>query len=467
MLSKKRRDWTTLLGVRLNKLLVCYKGTSGQQLDNSGIDDLAQGNDSAQSIPVPKVAACDRNSHTEFDFLSGCTQGIDVKVLKSIADMEACKEEWEELYRNASYKWLYAEPHYCLNWLYHFGYDADIGSPPQIIKENLRAQPLLVLARQRGRLDLVLPLCISLTPPSHLAFKLVANWTLPPSEDPQELRERPAHLLRGLINAHSDYANILFRQGCDEFAKDVIAALIPSLGEQFIHLGFAPESSPPEKVLHSALASILVPVSTKVRRNLRMRFNGTFDQYLLSRPSLRKSVHGARRRLERDFGPISVELWTGAEALTKGFPAFVDIDGKSWKAVTPGGQALINAPLVRDYYYGLTERFSRTGRAYVWGLLLGGKVAAVELTFESQGVLYGYKLSYDESFSPKGRCKPGFVLRSMVLERAWHSFAAFDFMSDWLHKEWGCEDENEQSVLCSMPRSPSDHPLEKAEAAPF
>jgi hypothetical protein len=66
-----------------------------------------------------------------------------------------------------------------------------------------------------------------------------------------------------------------------------------------------------------------------------------------------------------------------------------------------------------------------------------GSLAAAELSFESNGILYTYKASYKEIFAPKRACRPGFVLCSLVIENSWPFFSGMDFMSsDGFSREW-------------------------------
>ena len=243
------------------------------------------------------------------------------------------------------------------------------------------------------------------------------------------------------MNSHSDQTNILVREGCEASAAKALAQVLRACGWQRMNLGFMPSE------LASALGD---PPGAYLRRRTEraMRyvpFEGTYESYLAAHPGLKTKIGRARRRLERDFGPITLDQWSGLDAVEKGFPSFVEVDAASWKARKQGGEALVRAPLPLAYYLGLTERLAQNGQVHVWVLRLGGSPAAAELTFEANGLLYDYKTSFSEKFASKGDQKPGFVMLSLVIEHAWPHFTGIDFISDSFEMGWAYETYRVQS----------------------
>jgi len=339
---------------------------------------------------------------------------MQLEILIDLHEMERLAPEWQDLHEHAAHRSLYNEPALCLSWIRHFGAEA-------------RALPLIVTVRSEGRLDAVLPLRVVSSSIGGLANNL----------RPGRLRKIPIRQIEGLINAHSDDTNMLVREGCAQSAAEVLKQVISSQAGQSANLGYFPSDAPLTQVLRAMPCSVVVGREKRAMRFLR--FTSTYEAYLAAHPELHRKLRRSNARLERDFGPVSLECWSGADAEEKGFPAFVEVDAQSWKAAASGGEALANSPLAHGYYAELTQRFARLGRAHVWVLRFNGITAGSVLSYESHGVLYAYKTSYKERFATSGGHHPGLVMHAMIHEQAWPRFAGMDFMSDWFQMEWKCE----------------------------
>jgi hypothetical protein len=349
---------------------------------------------------------------------------MQVEFVRSLAEMEKLSDEWNDLFQNAIYRSLYGEPGFCLNWLEHFGKNARY-APTEYSEGDQTARPIVIVGRNAGRLDLLMPLKVSplrfLRSGSHLINGLIHSLGL--------------CQLTGLVNNQTDTTNVLIRRGSEEFALKAISYAIPRLPWHSLYLGAVPTDSPLFGILEEALAPFTVPQSKKEESSVVLDFHGSFQAYLEGRDKLRQDVLRARGRLERHFGPSKLEWWKGPEAVEIGFPAFVEVDSQSWKAATPGGEALMHAPLPHKYYAGLVKRFAANNTAHVFALRLNGTLAAACLNFESNGVLYTYKTSYKDMFACKS-CRPGAVLMYSVIEHAWPVFAGLDFMGEWFSRHW-------------------------------
>ena len=328
--------------------------------------------------------------------------------------MEQLVPEWQDLHQHAAHRSLYNEPALCLSWIKHFG------TEPQDLS-------FIIAVRQQGRLDAVLPLRVVSSRLGSLAKNL----------RPGRLRKIPTRQIEGLFNDHSDDTNMLVREGCEQSAAEALQQVLSSQLYQSARLGFFPSDSPLTQVLREIPRSVVVGRETRAVRFLR--FTSTYEAYLAAHVDLHRKLRRSKARLERDFGPITLECWTGDDAVEIGFPAYVEVEAHSWKASTAGGEALANAPQAHGYYAELTQRFARLGRAHVWVLRFNGITAGSLLSYESHGVLYAYKTSYKEMFATSSGHHPGLVMHAMVHEHAWPRFTGMDFMSDWFQMEWKCE----------------------------
>lgn len=344
---------------------------------------------------------------------------MDIEIVRSIGGMESKKSEWKDLFLEAIYKSLAGEPEFCIDWIKSFGF-SKLASPKELEKSEFHrsARPFVAFVRNKGRLELALPLRLVPTRAVHMR----------PNPYPASLHWLPAQSLQGLINAHSPFTNILVRRGGEQFLAAAMHRLLKMIRWQSIDFGAVPQQSALAELLNESLHPTSIATPAESRRNLEIAFRGTFDSFVTDRPSLKKAVERAIRRLERDFGPVSLEWWEGMDALSLGFPAFIEVDSESWKARQSDGEALYKTPAAYSFYSHLVADFAQQGRSHVCALRLGGHLAAAQLCFESDSVLYGYKTSYKEKFAPKAECRPGFVLLSLIIERAWCRFSGLNPM---------------------------------------
>jgi hypothetical protein len=335
---------------------------------------------------------------------------MQMEILRDLHEMERLAPEWQDLHEHAAHRSLYNEPALCLSWTKHFGTDS-----------------FIIAVRHQGRLDAVLPLRVVSSRLGGLAKNL----------RPARLGKIPIRQIEGLLNDHSDDTNMLVREGCEQAAAEALNKVLSSQVFQGTRLGFFPSDSQMTRSLRAMPFSVVVERETRAMRFLR--FTSTYEAYLAAHTELHRKLRRSKARLERDFGTITLECWTGDDAVEKGFPAYVEVDAHSWKASAAGGEALANTPQAHGYYAELTQRFARLGRAHVWVLRFNGITAGSLLSYESHGVLYAYKTSYKEMFATSGRHHPGLVMHAMIHEHAWPRFAGMDFMSDWFQPEWMCE----------------------------
>src|SRR5262249_37261700 len=106
---------------------------------------------------------------------------MQVEFVRSLAEMEKLSDEWNDLFQNAIYRSLYGEPGFCLNWLEHFGKNARY-APTEYSEDDQTARPVVIVGRNAGRLDLLMPLKVNplrfLRTRSHSINKLVHSLGL-------------------------------------------------------------------------------------------------------------------------------------------------------------------------------------------------------------------------------------------------------------------------------------------------
>lgn len=354
---------------------------------------------------------------------------MELHSLVDFHEMERLVPEWQELHDAASHRSFYNEPAFCLSWIKHFG--ANPPTPGRMAADSRaparHTRPMLVVVRNHGRLVAVLPLRAV---PSEIG-RIAGNLR------PGRLRKTPVLQIESLINGHTDDCNFLVRAGCEPVAARALKRALGSQSWQGANLGFFPSDSPIARVMRSVPFSLVAGRQTRSQQFLR--FSDTYDAYLDGHPATRKKLSRAMRQLERDFGPVSLDLWTGWDAIAAGFPVFVEVDAKSWKATSGEGESLESSPVARGFYEELTARFARMDRAQVWALRLGGITAASVLSYESHGVIYQYKTSYKEAFATRGKHQPGLTLEALIIGHAWPGFSGMDFMSDLRQAWWECE----------------------------
>ncbi|PQO24149.1 hypothetical protein C2I36_04385 [Rhodobacteraceae bacterium WD3A24] len=352
---------------------------------------------------------------------------MEIELVTGIAAMERLRDEWLDLHAASAERTLYNHPDFCLSWLRHFGHHVASAPRSEEAHDGRHAHPFLMLARREGRLDAVWPLrLVQLRRPGPDAG-LVTRLK----------RRLPIWTLDGLINSHTDHAKLLLRAGSEQIGGALVAHVCAKARWHRLNFGAHESATATGRALQAP------PHTRETRRHHRhsriLRPTGHYSDYLAANPRLRKKIGRATRRLERDFGPLTLDWYSGDPAIERGFDIFVEVDAESWKHDADEGEALRDSPLPRAYYGELVRRFAALGRAHMCVMRLDGQPAAADLNFECDGVLYIYKTSYKEAFATKGHHRPGFVLQAMVTERGWQAFDAIDLMSDRFQREWQCD----------------------------
>lgn len=350
-----------------------------------------------------------------------------VEIVRTAWQMERHITAWRDLFQHSLYRSVGGEPDFCVNWFEHFGIDKNWAPNDSMRHKPARpARPFFVMGWRDGRLDALLPLRIVPTRAAYMHGQPYPQW----------LGRFPTQSLQGFVNAHSLITGILVRDGSGCFASDMIRRVVSSLRWQTIDLGLIPDDDDLGHVIRSALRGVAIAMPDELFRDHRVAFNGCYNDFVAARASLRKNNHQTCKKLESTFGTAELRRWSGHDAVKWGFPAFLEVDGQSWKAMERGGESLNDHADIRDYYANLIARFAASGRAHVFGFFLGGNLAAAMLCLESDNMLYIYKTSYKEAYAAAPRCRPGAGMLKLFVEQNWDRFRGVDFMSQTYPEEW-------------------------------
>lgn len=146
--------------------------------------------------------------------------------------------------------------------------------------------------------------------------------------------------------------------------------------------------------------------------------------------SRRKSMRRNLRQLEA-AGPVRFEheMPSPDELDTKLREAF-EIEARSWKGTA--GSAVLARPDLDAFFREYGETCARAGRLQLRRLLVGARVAAMQLSVVQGGRCFDLKIGYDPEF---GRCSPGLTLTGEALaDGARRGLDAHEFLG--LAEEW-------------------------------
>jgi len=329
-----------------------------------------------------------------------------IEVLDNLTSIEAHYSAWWELFHNAECQHLMSSPDFCINWLAHFCHTSNYVPYHVPAKEELdsKIQYQCFIAKDEEKLHAIVPLRL-LTP----------RW-LP----------TPKKCLMGLLNSHTFASNFLVRSGRSDVLEILLKYICDFQSWDILWLGAIPVHSWP--FVKGSLRSL--ETAGHHKEDLegylthRIEYQGTFSEFVSASKKWKK-IKYYRRTLEKYFGALSIEVFYGSDALSQGFPIFIEVDAESWKASK--GEALSHFPAIEAYYQELVSRLAALGYAEVWVLKISGEPAAATLHFSMGGVQYLYKISFKEKFV-RSHGSPGIVLCSYVLEQSWGRNRSHDFM---------------------------------------
>ena len=153
----------------------------------------------------------------------------------------------------------------------------------------------------------------------------------------------------------------------------------------------------------------------------------TWEQGLAKLKS--KTRREFKRKLNRlgRLGELRLEIITDLEQINTHLKIFFDFHEKTWKGIEKNS----------EFYYKITEIFSKENKLFLYTLLLNNKPIAYLYTIKIDNTLYGLKTTYDPSYYA---FSPGIVLfyKSIELMHNQNDIKEFDIGrgEERFKKEW-------------------------------
>lgn len=125
----------------------------------------------------------------------------------------------------------------------------------------------------------------------------------------------------------------------------------------------------------------------------------------------RGRLGGLERKLEREVGPVTVEIVRDAERVDETVAAFLDLEQAGWKGAA--GSAMACAEETSGFLGAVAEAAAARGRFEAAILRAGGRVIAISTQLIGRGWAYGFKAAYDERYA---RHAPGLLLLNRLTQ---------------------------------------------------
>jgi CelD/BcsL family acetyltransferase involved in cellulose biosynthesis len=305
--------------------------------------------------------------------------GAAVHVIRSVAELEAIREEWETLSER------FGTPLLDHDWF-------ACGARALHDERDLR----VVVVRRGGELTGLAPLAVDRAHGRRLV--LIGSAAL----------YEPG----GWIYA-------------SESALEDLAQAVAGLGSTIL-MHRVPRGSP----MDSELARLLRGRALTLRRPVAacMAVDTTGDWQTsharLTGRALR-NLRSRRSRAERECGELSIErLRPETKAVDSLIDMLGEVEGSGWKR--KNGSSLSARPEVYRFFQAYFRRAAERGRLVVSRLALGGTTAAVEFAVAAHQRLWTLKIGYDERFAGYG---PGILLAdSSIVWAHEQGLAAYEFL---------------------------------------
>ena len=197
----------------------------------------------------------------------------------------------------------------------------------------------------------------------------------------------------------------------DDLAVDTLLRTLPPTAFAIDLLCQDPEYSVAD-ALHTRRSHQAAPHAT----TLNIAVSGTFEEYWEARSrGLRQQVRRAQRKAEGDGLVPRLEILSDAQAIENGLDRYGVMESSGWKARE--GTAVHPGNVQGRFYKDMLMRFAAHGRAMIFELHLGDRLAASQLTLGNDYMLITLKTTHDESLKAYS---PGTLLDYFMLE---HEFA--------------------------------------------
>jgi len=173
--------------------------------------------------------------------------------------------------------------------------------------------------------------------------------------------------------------------------------------------------------------------------------SGTWQSYLTSRGTrLAKNLRASKRSLEAR-GPVEARRCDSATDVLNAFDTLIALHERSWKHTARVG--LSQSDAYRRFYRDFVGALAREGRARAWVLNCNSQPVAATLAFNDGSTYYSAQIAHDEAFS---KCSPGTLLEAMELEDLFTEgrFRTYDFLGGALNNKlrWTSQSRTTQRV---------------------
>lgn len=140
---------------------------------------------------------------------------------------------------------------------------------------------------------------------------------------------------------------------------------------------------------------------------------GEFDDYWAARgKNLRQNMKKQRNKLAAEGVEVSFDIIRDAASVSAAIQQYGILETASWKSGEGTAVSLDNDQ--GRFYKAMLERFCEAGRGVIYRYRFGEQVAAMDLCFESSGVLVILKTAYDGS---NKSLSPAFLMREEQFQR--------------------------------------------------
>ena len=256
-----------------------------------------------------------------------------------------------------------------------------------------------------------------------------------------EIREEtysgiPLRVVRSFVNNHSVRAALCIGSEPSDLAQGIASDLVARRSEwDVLRLQGVSRQTEFASALCNALGRL--GCSAQIEREwshdaLRFSPAGWLAYYQGLSKETRRVNERMRRRLN-ELGTLSWKKCRTLDELCTGFAAFLEIEGRSWKAES--GEVIAGDPAIHGFYADVIEAFGRKEQCEIDVLYLDQRAICAVLSLSYKGRLTTLKSSFDASFA---KYSPGWQLFRFLLEDALaRSITHVDFYADLeFSKRW-------------------------------
>jgi len=215
----------------------------------------------------------------------------------------------------------------------------------------------------------------------------------------------------------------------DDAARAAVVEALADESPRAVTLGFVDEAD-------ASLAQVRGAFSERGYRILERTISespfvptaGSYEAYTSTSVSSKRlaELRRQRRKLEREVGPVSVDVRSGRDELEPGLAEAFRLEASSWKGER--GTAIVSRPDTRDFYTEIAHRFADRGTLRLAFLQAGETAIAAELGIEEHGVFFDLKGGFDTDYRSYA---PGLLLaQSLIASCFARGLRRFEFLGD-------------------------------------